>query len=410
MPDGTVGTAQTVLPLPRIRLFICSRSESLVSTRFFAFGKPLPIVCVVIDWNASIARDLIERKMMRFLYRTATMVTFALVATSASAQEIGTPDPLFQNDETLHVTITAPLTTLVRERPKDDYLPGVFQYTETDGTAVKFDIEIKTRGHFRHKTCDYPPLSLNFKKKQTDGTSFDNQNKMKLVIHCDYSERYEQIVLREYLAYRILNAVTNMSFRVRLLRVTYVNTEERGNGQVRYAYLIEHKNRLAERYGLKDLEIERTTVASIQPDRLNLTSVFQFFIGNTDFSPIAGPPDDECCHNYVLFGNGIDPIIAIPYDFDQSGLVDAPYAEPNQLFRIRSVRQRLYRGRCANNEHVKASLRRFRDSRDAIYALIDEQEGLKPQVSKRIVHFLDKFYDLIDKPRNVERQIIDRCK
>jgi hypothetical protein len=348
--------------------------------------------------------------MMRFLYRRATMVTFALVATSASGQEIGTPDALFQNDETLHVTITAPLTTLVRERPKDDYLPGVFQYTETDGTAVKFDIEIKTRGHFRHKTCDYPPLSLNFKKKQTDGTLFDNQNKMKLVVHCDYSERYEQIVLREYLAYRILNAVTNMSFRVRLLRVTYVNTEERGDGQVRYAFLIEHKNRLAERYGLKDLEIERTTVASIQPDRLNLTSVFQFLVGNTDFSPIAGPPDDECCHNYVLFGNGIDPIIAIPYDFDQSGLVDAPYAEPNQLFRIRSVRQRLYRGRCANNEHVKASLRRFRDSRDAIYALIDEQEGLKPQVSKRIVRFLDKFYDLIDKPRNVERQIINRCK
>ena len=343
------------------------------------------------------------------MYRTIIIVGSGFLAVSALAEVNELPDPLFQDNETLHVTITAPLTTLVRERPKDDYLPGVFQYTETDGTTVKFDLQIRTRGHFRHKNCDYPPLSLNLKKSQTDGTLFDKQDKLKLVIHCDYSERYEQVVLREYLAYRILNAITNMSFRVRLLRVTYVNTEKRGDGQVRYAFLIEHKNRLAERYDLKDLELERTTVAAIQADRLNLTSVFEFLIGNTDFSPIAGPPDNECCHNYVLFGNDIDPLIAVPYDFDQSGFVDAPYAIPNEHFRIRNVRQRLYRGRCVNNEHVAASLRRFRDRRNSIYALVAEQVGLQSRVRKNLVRYIDDFYDLIDDPKDVERRIIKRC-
>jgi len=346
---------------------------------------------------------------MHSLCQTVTIVMFTLLTTVASAEASGTPDPLFQDDETLYVTITAPLTTLVRERPKDDYLPGVFQYTEPDGTAVKFDIEIRTRGHFRHNTCDYPPLSLNLKKSQTDGTLFDKQNKIKLVVHCDKSERYEQTVLREYLAYRILNVITNMSFRVRLLRVTYVNNEKRKKGQVRYAFLIEHKNRLAERYKMKDLKIERTTVGSIQPDQLNMTSVFEFFIGNTDYSPIVGAPDEECCHNYVLFGNDIDPLIAIPYDFDQSGIVNAPYAEPNERFRIRSVRQRLYRGRCVNNGHVAASLQKFRDRRDEIYALVDEQEGLESSVRDRIVRYIDRFYDLIDEPRDVEREIMKRC-
>ena len=343
------------------------------------------------------------------MYRTIIIVGSGFLAVSALAEVNELPDPLFQDNETLHVTITAPLTTLVRERPKDDYLPGVFQYTETDGTTVKFDLQIRTRGHFRHKNCDYPPLSLNLKKSQTDGTLFDKQDKLKLVIHCDYSERYEQVVLREYLAYRILNAITNMSFRVRLLRVTYVNTEKRGDGQVRYAFLIEHKNRLAERYDLKDLELERTTVAAIQADRLNLTSVFEFLIGNTDFSPIAGPPGNECCHNYVLFGNDIDPLTAVPYDFDQSGFVDAPYAVPNENFRIRNVRQRLYRGRCVNNEHVAASLRRFRDRRNSIYALVAEQVGLQSRVRKNLVRYIDDFYDLIDDPKDVERRIIKRC-
>ncbi len=338
------------------------------------------------------------------------MVLFALGTATASAVESETVDPLFQDIETLPVTISGPLTTLVRERPKDDYLPAVFQYTEADGTVVKFDIEIRTRGNFRHETCDYPPLSLNFKRTQTDGTLFDKQNKMKLVVHCDDSRRYEQIVLREYLAYRILNAVTDLSFRVRLLRVTYVNTEKNNEGQERYAFLIEHKDRLARRFGLKDIEIERTRVSSIQADFLNLTSVFEFFIGNTDFSPIAGAPGDECCHNYVLFGRDNDPLLAVPYDFDQSGFVDAPYATADPRLRLRNVQQRLYRGRCVNNEHVAASLQKFRDERNAIYALVDEQEGLDPGVRKSIVRYIDDFYALIDEPKDVERQIIKRCK
>jgi len=346
---------------------------------------------------------------MHVLYRIFTYVTFACLSLSVSAEATETPDPLFQGDEILQMTITAPLTTLVRKRPKDDYLPGVIEYTEADGTAVKLDLEIRTRGHFRHKTCDYPPLLLNLKKKQTDGTIFAQQNKLKLVIHCDESERYEQTVLREYLAYQILNAVTDMSFRARLLRVKYVNSENNGGGQERYAFLIEHKNRLGARYGLQDLKVDRTTVAAIQPDRLNLTSVFEFLIGNTDFSPVAGAPDDKCCHNYVLFGNNIDPIIAIPYDFDQSGFVDAPYAVANPVFRIRSVRQRVYRGRCVNNEYVEASLERFRDRRDAIYKLVLGQEGLDSKVRKRLIRYIDDFYELINDPRDVERKIIKKC-
>ena len=344
---------------------------------------------------------------MHVLYRTVTIAVFAFLAASAEASEL--PDPLFQDNEALQVTMTLPATTLIRERPKDDYLPGVFQYTESDGTTVKFDLDVRTRGNFRHKECRYPPLSLNLKKSQTRGTLFDKQNKLKLVIPCDYSARYEQVVLREYIAYRILNAVTNMSFRVRLLRVTYVNTEVQGGGEVRYGFLIEHKNRLANRYDLKDLEIERTKVASIQPDRLNLTSVFQFLIGNTDFSPIVGPADDECCHNYVLVGNDADPVIAVPYDFDQSGFVSAPYATPDYRFRIRSVRQRLYRGRCVNNEHIPASLRRFRERRDSIYALVNEQEGLQTRVREDLVRYIDDFYELIDDPEDVERRIIKKC-
>ncbi len=116
-----------------------------------------------------------------------------------------------------------------------------------------------------------------------------------------------------------------------------------------------------------------------------------------------------CCHNYVLFGNDVNPIVAVPYDFDPSGFVNAPYASPSSNFRIRSVRQRLYRGRCLNNEHVPTSLQKFQDGRDAIYAVLDAQEELTSGTRKSIVGYVDKFYKLIDDPRDVEKHIIDKC-
>ena len=100
-------------------------------------------------------------------------------------------------------------------------------------------------------------------------------------------------------------------------------------------------------------------------------------IGNTDFSPVAGPPGEDCCHNYVLFkGEGAN-ITPVPYDFDQSGFVDAPYANPNPRFKIRSVKQRVYRGRCGNNSQIPDTLQQFQDKRAEIYPARRRSAGIR---------------------------------
>jgi hypothetical protein len=330
-------------------------------------------------------------------------------AVAASGDVGGASDPLFENSEALQVTISGPLTTLVRERAKDNYLRGQFGFTDVDGVRKTFHLRMRTRGNSRHRECDYPPILLNFKKSQTRDTLFDGQNKLKLVIHCRKSPRYEQTVLREYLAYQMLAALTDLSFRVRLLHVSYVNEEREGRGQQRYAFLIEHKKRFAGRVGLTNLAVEKTSVSALRPDQLNLTSVFAFMIGNTDFSPIAGPPGSTCCHNYVLFGDRDEPIVPVAYDFDQSGLVNAPYARPDPRFRIHSVKQRVYRGRCVNNRYVADSLERFRDAKATLYTLVREQAGLAEDVRIDLLDYMEDFYDVINDPGKVQRELLDSC-
>ena len=270
-------------------------------------------------------------------------------------------------------------------------------------------MKIRARGHLRHEICVVPPLLVNFKKSDVKDTLFHKQDKLKLVVHCGDSIRYEQALVREYLAYRILNLITPVSFQARLLRVRYVDNEGKRKDQVRYAYFMEHKNRLGKRIDAKDLKIAATAVALLQPDHLNLTSIFQYFIGNTDFSPVAPSPYDECCHNYDLFKNDSELLVAIPYDFDQSGFINAPYAAPSEQFPITSVRQRIYRGRCVNNEHIPATLQRFQEIRESIFTLLREHQGLTSMTRKSLLQYVENFYDIIDDQRKVDKYMTGKC-
>ena len=111
---------------------------------------------------------------------------------TAAAAEGG--DPLFRESTMIEATLSVPLNTLVRLRPQDTYVRGEMTFRQPDGSEATFKVKVRTRGNFRHKNCDFPPFLLNFRRKKVKDTLLDEQNKLKLVVHCDGTDRYEQEV------------------------------------------------------------------------------------------------------------------------------------------------------------------------------------------------------------------------
>lgn len=331
---------------------------------------------------------------------------------NGAGADAGDVPRLFSNHSVLDVQIDAPLTTLMREQPEEEYLDGTFSYADASGATHTFDLKLRTRGKYRRqkKTCNFSPIRLNFKKDQVANTEFAGQDKLKLVTHCqNRRSNYEQLVLREYLAYRILQTLTDKSFGARLLRITYNDTEG-DDSMTKFGFVIEDEDALGERLGMQAAEVTNIDRSLLDARHTNLVSVYQFLIGNTDFSVIAGPKDDTCCHNAVLFGlHGQAPYTPIPYDFDFSGLVDAPYAGPNPKFKIRSVRTRLYRGRCSNNEYLPDTLQYFRDKQGEIMSLVDELDSLSDRDRREVTEYLDDFFEIISDPKQADRRITSRC-
>jgi hypothetical protein len=343
------------------------------------------------------------------------LVFVPLAAAAQQSGETGAPrpdQPMFANQSTLAVRIEAPFTTLMRERSDTEQYDGTLTFADASGAETVLDVKLRTRGIYRRRqdTCEFAPLRLNFRKKQVAGTEFAGQDKLKLVTHCNNgSDSYEQYVLKEYLAYKIFNAMTPYSFGARLLHATYVDTERDGKEQTRYAFVIEDNDLLAARIGGQKAEVASADYRQIDPKQATLVTVFEYLIGNTDFSMIKPDQGKDCCHNVELFSVTPGQYIPVPYDFDFSGIVDARYAEPHPSLNMRSVTSRRYRGICETNEYMDATLQQFRANEATIRQAPSEVEGMDERTREKASRYIDDFYADIADAKSVERNLLKKC-
>lgn len=311
--------------------------------------------------------------------------------------------PLFASDSLLTLTFTTNIKQLRGDR-KDSvpYRAATMSYTGPDGKTVTVPMRAKTHGVWRLKNCNFPPVRLNVANKTVKGTLFENADKPKFVNACRDNDAYEQLVLQEMQLYRIYQLLTPRSHRVRAFRVTYRDSASARDEMVRYGFVFEDPDLLAARIGGgRMIKTKGGTPDDIDNKQLALVYLFEFMIGNTDFS-FSG------LHNGELVQQAdMSLLIPVAYDFDFSGAVNAPYAtvDPQLQRDIKRVRQRLFRGHCVLAPHYPDAAALFLQKKDAIYALYRDDLGklLDPRIVKETLEYFDEFYDAIKTPGDAQR-------
>ncbi len=352
--------------------------------------------------------------------RAAVLLALALAAGCATG---GAPPPapgpppapksLFEANTPLRLTLEAPWSKVVADRAPDSErtaFPGVLRYDGPEG-QVQLDVEVRTRGRARldKKVCSFPPLRLEFDKQQAKGSVFQGQKKLKLVTHCRSTPAHEQVALQEYLVYRAYNLLTEHSFRVRLAYIRYV---EGGGGEVaaRYAFFIEPAEDVAKRAGLELVEENEVDPARMDSKVAAQVELFQFMIGNTDWSLRKGTAGEPCCHNALHLAGKSGPTTPAPYDFDYAGVVDAPYALPDERLGIDRVTQRVYMGYCRPAADLDRALAALSANREAIAALVRSEPALLAEQRARALAYYDGFFAIAADPARRKAAIDDRCR
>lgn len=304
-----------------------------------------------------------------------------------------------------------------REDPDCDYTPSVLEFRDEQGQSRSIPIEVKIRGGWRSLTrnCSAPLLFLRFDQQSTTGTPFEEQSVLPLTTHCGRGlslesakvrqrrSTWEQYLLREYLAHRLFNLITPVSLNARLVRVTYPNPDKPSRKIVNYAFFTEHFESVARRTGGELLER-----GSFDHERLNarsasLVSLFQFLIGNTDWSITRE-------RNIALIRAPGGSQLPLPFDFDMSGLVNAHYAGPAPTLPIESVRDRYYLGFCHPATDWEELFDTYLAQEYSMFDLVGEIPEMDKRSSQSVTGFLNQFFTILRSDELRNRQIVNHCQ
>lgn len=92
----------------------------------------------------------------------------------------------FVNDSIFHITIEADFDSLFNYKKLIDEQKAKLTITNPNKAVHRLNIKIKTRGVYRRRYCEVPPLRLNFKDEELDSMGLSKAfDKLKLVTHCE---------------------------------------------------------------------------------------------------------------------------------------------------------------------------------------------------------------------------------
>ena len=198
---------------------------------------------------------------------------------------------------------------------------------------------------------------------------------------------------------------------MRLVEITYEDINGEYDTRTKHGFLIEDEDAMAQRNRATLEEVTQFHPARAHGEYSVLVSMFNYMIGNTDWSPVF-------FHNVTLIRTEAGEYLTVPYDFDFSGAVNARYATPDVSLAdrgIRRVTQRMFRGFCRDELVYESAVAPFARTRDAVAALYNDFAALGFEQfdgddAKNALDFLKDFYKVVDNPRDFKNKILDDCR
>lgn len=341
-----------------------------------------------------------------------------IVATANVSAE--TPSPLlFDSHDVLELTMPVNFDNLCRprEQPDCDYTPTVLEYLDTDGNQKSLSISIRRRDGWRamQTNCQVPTIFVRFSQEDTVGTPFEGQSTLALTSHCGKGiseeavrsrplpDEFESYVSNEYLGYRLYNLVTDVSLRVRFVRITYADLESPNRSFTRNGFFAEHFEDLATRMGAQLLPENSFDPARLDLEAADQLALFNFMVGNTDWSI-------ENQDNVFLLRMPDGKDVPVIYDLDMSGLVNAHYASPAPELPVKKVRHRYYLGYCHPDADWDALFAKFSGLEKDFMTMVIETPGFGRGDRRQSGVYLDTFFDNLDSEKTRQTRIVERCR
>jgi hypothetical protein len=311
----------------------------------------------------------------------------------------------FTDTSMLEVTVVTNLAKVIDNKMKNEVIDGRIIFRQAGDSLYNEPIWLSSRGQYRKENCYTPSLKVNFKTDKKSRLS--SLHTLKLVCACKPGMFGDQLLLKEYVIYKMYNLFTEKSFRVRLMHMNFVDSLKKKKPIEEYGFLIEDADAMAKRNKCKELKDEiRYKTESTDREQMTLVAIFQYMIGNTDWSVPYN-------HNIKLIKQKKDTVLrpfVVPYDFDYAGLVNADYAVPSPELGTETVLERVYRGFPRNMTEIEMVLGPMRNKKEEMYSIIKGFGPLMKKYKDEMIGYLDEFYEIINNKTRTQQVFITNAR
>jgi hypothetical protein len=353
-----------------------------------------------INFIIAILMQLLHIIKYSFLKISICMLSFILLTNSITADET---DTLFHSDEIINMELRSDFSAIQVDRVDNpQYHDGELIYYTPNGDTVNLSVEVMARGNFRRDpaNCKFPPLFVNFSKGSVKNTLFYNHERLKLVTPCQNDED----VIEEYMIYKMYNQITDISFKVRLVKILYFDTGAGKEVFNKYSFFIEEKSHIEKRTNTFEKDVPLTPF-DLDQEYFKKMSVFEYLIGNKEWFITTR-------HNVVIMqpnDTSLAPY-AVPYDFDFSAFVNANYTKPKGVPEELLSNRREFKGICYTSSEFNEIFDFYRELRPEFESIINNMELISKSSRNQILRYLREFYIVVARSDLIKRDFLDMCE
>jgi hypothetical protein len=320
------------------------------------------------------------------------VLLMALPSNNGDSVNSEAPISIFERlstQDVLEISIRTDIDRLLVNKKASDYQAAFIKFDGATDTDSEWRVDIRARGKYRNRICDFPPIKVKFNHSVLGPENLKGFKTLKLVTHCGDQAETEELLQKEYLAYKLYNIITEHSYRVQLVKINWIDSEGAHQIGEKWGFIIENEDEIAQRLGGSIYDEFGVSHDDLNSSSAALHSLYQYMIGNADWN-LGGNKNIS-----LVKPNTSRKMMIVPYDFDFSGAVDAYYAVSE--FKLTSVRERVYLGE-STPEEINEAKEIFKSKKKQIIDQVNSFGQMSRSGRMNVKKYILSFYSSLDEP------------
>ena len=147
-------------------------------------------------------------------------ISIFLLSFSVSAQKALKSDALFSDQTPVEIKLGYSNKAMNKDTNDSTFIDTTMEFLH-EGKWSSINVNLRARGNFRRNECYFPPIKMKIKKDQYQGTIFDGNKTMKLVLPCKNEKDKNDNIIKEFIAYKIYEIISPYYFKTRRLEIEF---------------------------------------------------------------------------------------------------------------------------------------------------------------------------------------------